>query len=91
MPKGEAGGAYAPPDFGRSEGATGSSVAPHYCTPPQIFRLWHMPGLIIPYSVKCKVIIHKSRVGCIDYGTEIEILAGFGLVGSTEKNKLGQL
>ena len=39
--KGEGG----PPDFGRSEGAAGSGGAPHYYTPPQIFRLWHMPDI----------------------------------------------
>ena len=30
VPKGEAGGARAPPDFGRSEGAAGSAGAPPY-------------------------------------------------------------
>ena len=29
------GGAYAPPDFGRSEGAAGSGGAPPYFTPPR--------------------------------------------------------
>ena len=32
------------PGFGRSEGAAGSGSAPHYYVPPQIFRLWTMPG-----------------------------------------------
>ena len=35
------------PDFGRSEGAAGSGGAPHYYVPPQIFRLWHMPGYVL--------------------------------------------
>ena len=42
---GRAGGAHAPPDFGRSEGAAGSGGAPHYYVPPQIFRLWTMPEM----------------------------------------------
>ena len=43
VPKGEARGTHAPPDFGRSEGTAGSGGEPHYYVPPQIFRLWHMP------------------------------------------------
>ena len=31
------GGAHAPPDFGRSEGAAGSGGAPHYYVPPTDF------------------------------------------------------
>ena len=44
VPKEGSRGGVRPPDFGRSEGAAGSGSAPHYCTPPQIFRLWHMPA-----------------------------------------------
>ena len=31
----QGGGAHAPPDFGRSEGAAGSAGLPHYCVPPR--------------------------------------------------------
>ena len=55
-----AGGAHAPPDFGRSEGAAGSGGAPHYYVPPQIFRLWTMPGH--SYSVN-HIYSHNELMG----------------------------
>ena len=53
MSKGEAREAYNPPDFCRSEGAAGSGSAPHYFTPPQIFRLWHMPAQYLSFLLEC--------------------------------------
>ena len=51
---GGAGGARAPPDFGRSEGAAGSGGAPPYFVPPQILRLWHTPA---KYTLKLILFI----------------------------------
>ena len=54
------GGAHAPPDLGRSEGAAGSGGAPHYYVPPQIFRLWTMPDYMIDNSKNRKKKIQKT-------------------------------
>jgi hypothetical protein len=35
-----------PPDFGRSENGGGSTGAPHYYSPPQIFRPSAIPELV---------------------------------------------
>ena len=41
--KGEAGGAIAPPHFGRIEGAAGRGGAPHYYLPPQFEEAIKVP------------------------------------------------
>ena len=48
VPKGGQGGTCFP-DFGRLEGAAGSSGAPPYFMPSQILRLWHMPDMYLRF------------------------------------------
>ena len=62
-----------------------------------MFKTQHAPSLeleslVIPFlsMPTYSKSLYVSRVVCNFYGTEIEILAGFGPVGNTEK-KLGRL
>ena len=49
------GGAAAPPDFGRSEGAAGQrrGGAPHYYQPPRIFDPWCIPVTKVRCLYQC--------------------------------------
>ena len=75
---GGAGGARAPPDFGKSEGAQ------HYYVPPQIFRLWHMPenhDQKFQNKLACSLVVKSKNISMHSYKrTDIIILLGYRLV-----------